>query len=339
MPRRKRLGSSLLAAPAPRRGPRRRSPRRSIAFATSPSASGSARSPTTSSRTWTARSPTRVSIFVAAPDKLEVAKVEKGVNDAAWVRARFDWHALHGRPHRRRRHQTRRHGRGAREPSTSTGKPASCTSRSAAGRAAPPWRQLPFHVYNFDFTSLNFAWRHLADPKAPVRRSASSTRPSRRRATSSSTAAIAKIEYVGEEKLHGKTLPEVPDLGPRHRRHDRLDLGGPEGRLAREDRDPVPGQPRLEQLQARARGDRDDDAGRLEEVHRRLAREGEREELAGPAGDELLLPPDRLGADRGELGVLADRVEERVVVHRRMAEVVSLDGLAEEAQRSPRDSR
>src|SRR5262245_35825291 len=35
--------------------------------------------------------PTRVSIFVAAPDRLEVAKVEKGVVDAAWVRAHFDW--------------------------------------------------------------------------------------------------------------------------------------------------------------------------------------------------------------------------------------------------------
>ena len=35
--------------------------------------------------------PTRVSIFVVAPDRLEVAKVEQDVTDAAWVRAHFDW--------------------------------------------------------------------------------------------------------------------------------------------------------------------------------------------------------------------------------------------------------
>ena len=35
--------------------------------------------------------PTRVSIFVVAKDRLEVAKVEKDVIDAAWVRAHFDW--------------------------------------------------------------------------------------------------------------------------------------------------------------------------------------------------------------------------------------------------------
>ena len=35
--------------------------------------------------------PTRVSIFVAAKDRLEVVKVEQGVIDAAWVRAHFDW--------------------------------------------------------------------------------------------------------------------------------------------------------------------------------------------------------------------------------------------------------
>jgi hypothetical protein len=35
--------------------------------------------------------PSHVSIFVAAPDQLEVAKIERGLGDAAWVRAHFDW--------------------------------------------------------------------------------------------------------------------------------------------------------------------------------------------------------------------------------------------------------
>ena len=56
--------------------------------------------------------------------------------------------------------------------------------------------------------------------------------------------------------------------------------------------------------------------GGLEEVRRGLAGEGEREATLGRRRaafrEELLLPPDRLGADRRELGVFADRLEERV---------------------------
>ena len=110
--------------------------------------------------------PTRVSIFVAAPDRLEVAKVEKDVNDAAWVRAHFDWKLftadrmeaaviqLDGSVEERATFVVDR-AKGA----------VDVTVGDRKGSAA--WKQLPFHVYNFDLTSLNFAWRHLVDPKAP----------------------------------------------------------------------------------------------------------------------------------------------------------------------------
>jgi hypothetical protein len=110
--------------------------------------------------------PSRVSIFVVAPDRLEVAKVEREVTDAAWVRAVFDWTLftsvemkggvinLDGSVEERAVFAVDR-AKGLVDVSVGEMK----------GSAA--WKQLPFHVYNFDFTSLNFAWRHLVDPKAP----------------------------------------------------------------------------------------------------------------------------------------------------------------------------
>jgi hypothetical protein len=110
--------------------------------------------------------PTRVSIFVVAPDRLEVAKVEREVIDAAWVRAHFDWTLftsdrmeaavinLDGSVEERALFAV---DRAKGEVDVSVG--------DRKGSAA--WQQLPFHVYNFDFTSLNFAWRHLVDPKKP----------------------------------------------------------------------------------------------------------------------------------------------------------------------------
>ena len=58
-----------------------------------------------------------------------------------------------------------------------------------------------------------------------------------------------------------------------------------------------------------------------------------------PLRQELLLLPDRLGADRGELGILADRVEGGIPVHRRVGEVVALDGAPQSAQSRRRGIR
>ncbi len=196
-----------------------------------------------------------------------------------------------------------------------------------------PWGHLPFHVYNFDFTSLNFAWRHLADPKAPFEIGVMDP-TFRAEGEPFLYRGVAKIEYVGEEKLHGKRCRKYRISGP--------GIGGSTGAIwAPRKGDwlekieiPFPDNPDWNSFKLELESTEHDDAGRLEEIHRRLAREGEREELTGSAGDKLLLFSDRLRADRGELGILADGVEERVGVHRRMAEVVGLDGLAEEAQRS-----
>jgi hypothetical protein len=146
--------------------------------------------------------PTRVSIFVAGPDRIEVAKVEKGVVDAAWVRAHFDWKLftadrldaavinLDGSVEERASFDVDR----------KTGAVNVKVGDKTGGAA---WRHLPFHVYNFDFTSLNFAFRHLADPKATF--SIGVMDPTFAKEGELFTyRGEAKIEYVKDEKLHGK---------------------------------------------------------------------------------------------------------------------------------------
>src|SRR5262245_51393576 len=156
--------------------------------------------------------PTRVSIFVTGLDTLEVAKVEEGVIDAAWVRAHFDWTLftadrlqagvinLDGSVEERATFGVDR-AKGV----------VTVTVGDRKGTAA--WRQLPFHVYNFDFTSLNFAWRMLADPKAPF--SIGIIDPTfKPEGDPIFYRGAAKIEYQRDEPLHGKTCRLYRISGP-----------------------------------------------------------------------------------------------------------------------------
>ena len=156
--------------------------------------------------------PTRVSIFVVAPDRLEVAKVENDVNDAAWVRAHFDWKLftsdrmeaavinLDGSIEERATFAVDR-AKGA----------VDVTVGDRKGSAA--WKQLPFHVYNFDFTSLNFAWRHLIDPKAPFE--IGIIDPTfQKDGPPIFYRGDARIVYTGEDEIHGKTCRSYRISGP-----------------------------------------------------------------------------------------------------------------------------
>ncbi len=210
--------------------------------------------------------PARVSIFVVAPDRLEVAKVEREVNDAAWVRAHFDWTLftsdrmeaavinLDGSIEERAVFAVDR-AKGE----------VDVTVGDRKGSAA--WRQLPFHVYNFDFTSLNFAWRHLVDPKAPF--SIGIIDPTfQKEGDLIFYRGDARIEYERDETFKGKKCRRYRISGPGIENTVGIIWQDTEERLAREDPDPFPGQPRLEQLQARPAGNREDDSRRLEEVRR-----------------------------------------------------------------------
>jgi hypothetical protein len=156
--------------------------------------------------------PLRVSVFVVAPDRLEVAKVEKDTNDAAWVRAHFDWKLftaddikaavinLDGSVEERVTFFTDR-AKGVVDVTVGD------------RRSSAAWKQLPFHVYNFDFTSLNFAWRHLIDPKAPFE--IGIIDPTfQKEGPAIFYRGAARIVYTGEDELHGKTCRSYRISGP-----------------------------------------------------------------------------------------------------------------------------
>ena len=156
--------------------------------------------------------PTRVSIFVAGLDTLEVAKVEEGVIDAAWVRAHFDWTLF----------TADRLQAGVINLDGSVEERATFGVDRAKGivtvtvgdrKGSAAWKQLPFHVYNFDFTSLNFAWRMLVDPKAPF--SIGIIDPTfKPEGDPIFYRGAAKIEYQRDEALHGKTCRLYRISGP-----------------------------------------------------------------------------------------------------------------------------
>jgi len=156
--------------------------------------------------------PCGVAIFVAAPDELEVAKIERGLGDAAWVRAHFDWKLFTA--DRIKAAVVLLDGT-VEERAELTLETAVRTVRfrfgDTAGSAA--WKWEPFHIYNFDFTSLNFAWRHLADPTKPFTIGvmdptfANDADPFVYRGE-------ARIEYVRDERIGGKTCRLYRISGP-----------------------------------------------------------------------------------------------------------------------------
>ncbi len=157
--------------------------------------------------------PTRVSIFVAAKDRLEVAKVEKDVIDAAWVRAHFDWKLFTA--DRLEAAVINLDGSIEERAVLAADVKAGVVNVTVGDKTgAAAWRWLPFHIYNFDFTSLNFAWRQLVDPKSSFTIGVLDP-------TFQDEGDIfvyrgeARIEYVGEEPLHGKacTLHRISGAG------------------------------------------------------------------------------------------------------------------------------
>ncbi len=141
-----------------------------------------------------------------------MVKVEQGVIDAAWVRARFDWTLFTA--DRLEAAVVNLDG-SIEERATLAADPKAGVVNvkvgDRKGRAA--WRWAPFHIYNFDFTSLNFAWRQLADPKSSFTIGVMDP-------TFKAEGDIfvyrgeARIEYLREEPLHGKSCPLYRISGP-----------------------------------------------------------------------------------------------------------------------------
>jgi hypothetical protein len=106
--------------------------------------------------------PAGIYIYVASRGHLEVLKVEKDSPVLAFVTADFDWMTFSAE------HLSSWHvlPDGLLRSQGSTGLRGDTFTKFIMNSEFPSSvKHYPFHVYNFDFTSLNFAFRHLVDPE------------------------------------------------------------------------------------------------------------------------------------------------------------------------------
>jgi hypothetical protein len=113
--------------------------------------------------------PERVSLYVAAPDRIESYKFHPGASPAGWVMATMDWETFSaGRLESWQVHAEEEQDFVARLEYLSEARAVEVEIPMlgpGVDQVAIP--HLPFHMYNFDLASLNFAFRHLADPDQP----------------------------------------------------------------------------------------------------------------------------------------------------------------------------
>lgn len=111
--------------------------------------------------------PEHVSIYVAAPDRIESFKFHPQGSRAALVVATMDWTIFSAK--RLESWQV------FRDDKKLFATLDYLPQEKAVNVSIPPLgktnektaiKHLPFHVYNFDLASLNFAFRHLKDPRA-----------------------------------------------------------------------------------------------------------------------------------------------------------------------------
>jgi len=118
----------------------------------------------------------RVSLFVASKTHLEVVKIEQGSDVLAYVTADMDWASFsadhitswHVLPHAQLD--------GQRVPAPGLLRAQAVGGIDQTSNTLRMWvgdqlgsaqiRHYPAHIYNFDFLSFNFMFRHLIDPEA-----------------------------------------------------------------------------------------------------------------------------------------------------------------------------
>ena len=109
--------------------------------------------------------PITVSIFVAAKDRLEVLKAEADIIDAAHVIAEMDWNKFSAS--RLNAGVILKDGsRQQRVTLDLSTKDDTVVIKVGGQEKIVSIGHYPFHIYNFDFISLNFIFRHLIEPKS-----------------------------------------------------------------------------------------------------------------------------------------------------------------------------
>ncbi|MFO0890708.1 MAG: hypothetical protein U0790_16385 [Isosphaeraceae bacterium] len=108
----------------------------------------------------------RVTLYVAAADRLEALKWAPGDDTATLVVARIDWTRFSVA--RFENWQVRRGQPDARRVTLETARDADELRVSVLPEKRIPIRAWPWHSYDFDFAGLGFVLPHLIDPERPV---------------------------------------------------------------------------------------------------------------------------------------------------------------------------
>ena len=143
--------------------------------------------------------PITVSIFITSKDRLEVMKSEEGLIDSAHVIAEMDWTTFSA-VKLDAGVIIKDGSREARALLQLSTKDNSVFVKVAGMEKTVPIGHYPFHIYNFDFVSLNFILRHLIDPKAGFEIGIGDPTFSEEIFAYKGKAVF---QYVGDARLHG----------------------------------------------------------------------------------------------------------------------------------------
>jgi hypothetical protein len=156
--------------------------------------------------------PEQISIYVAARDRIESFKYHTKGERAGLVIATMDWANFSVRRleswqvfagDEKKLFATLTYADGETTVSIpSTGKPDEKTKIN----------HLPFHVYNFDLASLNFAFRHLVNPRATL--TIGIADPTFKESPLFAYKGEAEVKYVGEESRNGAPCRKYKIDGP-----------------------------------------------------------------------------------------------------------------------------
>ena len=145
--------------------------------------------------------PEQISIYVAAKDRLESFKFDPKAEPAGLVIAEMDWTNFSVK-----RLQSWQVFTGAEKKLFATLSYADGETTVSIPTSGKPdektaIKHLPFHVYNFDLASLNFAFRHLVNPRAEF--TIGIADPTFKEAPLFAYQGEATIEYISEEPRNG----------------------------------------------------------------------------------------------------------------------------------------
>jgi hypothetical protein len=167
--------------------------------------------------------PARISIYVATRTHLEVLKVEQNSEVLAFVTADIDWESFSAD------HLSSWHilpdGLLRSQGATGLNREDDSFTKFIMGAEFPARvGYYPFHVYNFDFTSFNFVFRHLVDPEQSFEIGV--VDPDWKRILSPEFKLVgvqrgifvfrgrAQIDYVGDEPCNGAECRKYRINGP-----------------------------------------------------------------------------------------------------------------------------